>query len=1190
MSLLQEAYGAFNVALPFRPTERPLSIDQLKPYDYDSELAEILQLIAPETCQWILNHESIEWFSRQKTYTVMWMTGSLGSGKTFSSAYLVRSIREDNTVWNHCKPRIVLYTTCNTDDNNTAGTSLCVILHQLLIQVPDLIQSVDLKLFLASRPMNHYGIPRASSDAFKMWETAPDTIWRHICELIQHSDLARVYLVIDGLDNCDVASQKEIFKLLRDGPANMSVLVVSQPLEHIRVDVLWLRASTESHKVVDLDLVEDHINSDIDCVIDRLMTELPRGYSDQQTKLITDFLKAEKSGSFLPSVLIAEQLKLTASVDVHRVLSSASTSLDQLDRHYRKLIDMVPENVLRQGPKVLEAILFAGRPLTISELAHICHYQAKVDGHDSNESIPEAYPHLMHDLKLFGPIIRVRPQDFTVRFFHPSARKFLEERSAATPAFISPSSLAHMKLASLCLSKVIECSIKRFPAPWDDAVVSAAKLESLSKCEFLDYALEYWDYHVCEAFSPLATSANLEEIDEARSDRDHILELLTTMAALVIDESRLSFAIFFKNYRAAVFDNRISKAGPLGFYLRLGLESILDHALLRECLADYNEAESSDTRSYPLSVRRECIGLAALSGNLAVVKTTLAYFKEPPDSPAFGDISLYAGWAGNLKLIEFALKDHEIPTRDIARAALEAAGNSHFDCVKALSTNMTALRKRDASGLTVIHHVVLQSADRSETAIDPEVVGTLLSTLVGYGVSINTKDSFGSTVLHHICWSNSLCTVKLLESLRRLEVDFLIRNKAGQLPLHLGARKADPEAFQFLLSNTIRAMEHVPLIDRGPRDLHNANDSSTGEGELDDAPSSDDQALLRRSVETMSIVERDNRPFQSNGGLTPLHWAMARPCTIKMGGDADVIRTLLQCGFELTAVSSKSARTPLSDAQENPLMMHLLSLVYYRLDGVDHFHIAMAKTLYIFQACSVDLVWQMLGFDRHFGFLSQVNHNNNRKALEHRCIERALISFFILGETIMDDMRQRAVTEDIWNSPLEAMQRGEKLDYSDPKIVQFRQFQVLLKLSGMDREAYDGATVKDFDDFRKLDRACRQQSWSYLVQHIANMNGSFPTQNSGSYAISSTQGSRRSSDDRLMRQTIHPLMSCNLLGEWQRFLKSASFWFSYNDAFDYGAAVVCMALNSAFDLKKMCVNSTMQTKALTKLHGLLITK
>ncbi|KAG7284907.1 hypothetical protein NEMBOFW57_009522 [Staphylotrichum longicolle] len=91
-------------------------------------------------------------------------------------------------------------------------------------------------------------------------------------------------------------------------------------------------------------------------------------------------------------------------------------------------------------------------------------------------------------------------------------------------------------------------------------------------------------------------------------------------------------------------------------------------------------------------------------------------------------------------------------------------------------------------------------------------------------------------------------------------------------------------------------------------------------------------------------------------------------------------------------------RTLLSDAQENPVIKHLLSLVYYRLDGADHFQVATARALYVADASSVDSVWQALDFDRHFGFIFRYGSGDNGSMLaERECIKLALGAFFILA-------------------------------------------------------------------------------------------------------------------------------------------------------------------------------------------------
>jgi hypothetical protein len=119
----------------------------------------VLEEICPGTCPWILDHEKVRWWLGCRGYSVLWMTGSPGMGKTHLAAYMIDTLRNDDT-----NPYTVLYSLCSNRQNKTLSRLLCVALHQLLEQNPELdaVAALERLNSSQSKPKDTVGCPRRS--------------------------------------------------------------------------------------------------------------------------------------------------------------------------------------------------------------------------------------------------------------------------------------------------------------------------------------------------------------------------------------------------------------------------------------------------------------------------------------------------------------------------------------------------------------------------------------------------------------------------------------------------------------------------------------------------------------------------------------------------------------------------------------------------------------------------------------------------------------------------------------------------------------------------------------------------------------------------------------------------------------------------------------------------------------------
>ncbi|GFF93368.1 uncharacterized protein PAC_16641 [Aspergillus udagawae] len=1173
------ASPAISSVLPFRPPKNSqVLVDALKKYEYRNEFAAFRGGIHPGTCQWIDSHPSLRWWSNYTSdRSILWITGAPGLGKTYLAAYLVESLSRRLTG----APTTVLYSFCNGQVNKTLSQVLCVALHQLLDQNRQIMAETNFE----GTPLRSQTTSNNKS-ATKVWDTRADVLWRFFCDLVEESNLKRVYLIVDGLDDCVLGSQVEFFRLLRQMPSNLSVLVMSQPIELARIEASKWLANKPYYRYLELGNEETSINADIDSLIDSEIERVAelRGYSVQQRETAAMFLKSERSGIFLPVVLILAALDGSPAQELESVLDSTTVSLTGLKPLYEKLLSAIPNEMRERRSEILKNVLYTYRPLSVCELAFVCDYKSAMSHGDccrgmDEEKEPSSHRDLRSDLKLLGPILRVRRGDDAVYFIHSSARKYLEEYAmTGDPSFgtfVGSSALAHIQLATLCIKCLISNSGEQYPSCVEDNY--AGKLRALfQRHTLLGYAFSYWDYHARAAFMESADRNERPPHQTQKTDAER-LSFMRAIDCLVFvlnsqkdcDQiERARFYVYFEEQKGRKYSVMFDEVSPLQLYLQLGLDS-----LVQEKLESYQNQLSGLGRLAPFS--QAAVFWAVRSGNLETFQTILHSLEPHIDGPMYRDLLTVAASGGNPDLVRCIVSRRKTRHVEIARAALEAAAQPDYSVLRALSHDISAILAQDRNGMSVLHHLVLLATDTD--AYRTDVIQRAILFFKECGVSLNEQDAFENTILHHICWSNSLCEKSLVKALLDHNANPHLRNKAGSLPLHLAARKANFEAFEFLLSQT-------------------KFDSLSGNARLRSLPGTLDETISRESgsaspdqVAVISTTSRNDivrqmsqeqtESFRSRGGLTPLHWAMYRPCAAAFENDLEVLQLLLRWGFSLTAESSRTARSPLSIALDNPGISHILSLVYFRLDGANHMALSTANTIRVFSAAtSVDDVWRGLDFERRFGFLLTTTKSTLSTDEERSCIQRVLFVYFVLGSAIIGTLIPKLLTgTEVIDKISQRTENNEVWDYTDPDIVKFRQLQILLKL----QEA-DGATGKS-EEVLSLERSVKRARRLHLARLL-------PANTIGARGLSGAVPTPRVNPLHVMAQkTMHKMDRFILVEEWQDFLWRVFGKFVSRDAMDLSASMASLALLPHRGKRAGVSYGTDKVDALTRLERLLVT-
>lgn len=201
---------------------------------------------------------------------LLWLTGPPAAGKTSLTAHAVRSLIDRTRLGmkNNKVEEAVLYSFCDDKINSTSREILASIIHQFMWAYP------------TARSIGHQWhkdrrIDNQNSSSYGR-DTDISTLWRMLCETIdiccEEGHLARVFLNIDGVDQCSEQTSRELLRLFVVRSKNLWIMVSSQPSEHM---LSILKGSHDRgyqalrFKHMDVTKHSDDINADIDLVIRR---------------------------------------------------------------------------------------------------------------------------------------------------------------------------------------------------------------------------------------------------------------------------------------------------------------------------------------------------------------------------------------------------------------------------------------------------------------------------------------------------------------------------------------------------------------------------------------------------------------------------------------------------------------------------------------------------------------------------------------------------------------------------------------------------------------------------------------------------------------------------------------------------------------------------------------------------------
>ncbi|KAL7931999.1 hypothetical protein V8C35DRAFT_308211 [Trichoderma chlorosporum] len=434
---------------------------------------------APETCEWLLNHPRFLEWEESSCSSILWLQGSIGTGKSYLTSKVIDRYRFDN------KEKIehgegFAYFYCNRSDPVRRNSKS---IYQSYIR-----QLARINLYPAGIHKSIFALYRTAKEEQRGLSNGECKA--ALSELI--TSYPRTTLILDALDECEPEIRHELILdlrgLVRDANRQVKVYIASRREPDIE-------RSLGSENLVEIGTADN--KNDIEKYIEQEMRRLggswesvSQGVRDEVKRSITD----QSDGMFRWAYLQWEQLKkFKTDQSIVGRLGKMPKSLEQAYDEIYFQNDGFELVILQRAVKL---VLCAAEPLKNEELLCAIRLEVQKDS-EAETALVSSGPITQYTLESICSNLIVRDSQLEVwKFPHASAAEYFEGRHKDWAGN------AHEDVATLLISSLIDCfSTWKIPKvkPSYMQLLWATPLEEDDylnpRHPFQDYANKYWAWH-----------------------------------------------------------------------------------------------------------------------------------------------------------------------------------------------------------------------------------------------------------------------------------------------------------------------------------------------------------------------------------------------------------------------------------------------------------------------------------------------------------------------------------------------------------------------------------------------------------------------------------------------------------------------------------------------------------------------
>ncbi len=430
----------------------------------ENQLHRISDQRQPETCNWFLKDPQMRpWIEGDGGYTVLWMTGIPGSGKSILCSLLVENLQTQQHL-------STLYYFCG--HQSPSGDTCTIILRTLAIQL--LQQNLDVAS-LVHQAYLQKGSNRSGPAMKKL-----------LTQILPTSKVARI--VIDGVDEYDHATQQEVLKSLIEIQKSAShcckLLVSSRDEPQIQKSLAANTHLKLGEKTVEgLSLyIKDRIKS--------LQVHFP-GIDPALVNLAEQRLRSKAGGMFLWVRLVTDMLIYqTSELEIEHAIDQLPEGLDKAYGAIQSRIASLRPIQLRQRAfNILYWVCAARRPVSLHEVADGIVLHPGQIALNKRTRINNTSRDI---IEILAPLLE-RLNNGVLALVHFSAKEYFVHQHSGP--FIDVAK-AHLNIALSCVINLTSCLDL---VPQNTNGMSEMDLESrvVQGCYGLhSYGLEFWPEHM----------------------------------------------------------------------------------------------------------------------------------------------------------------------------------------------------------------------------------------------------------------------------------------------------------------------------------------------------------------------------------------------------------------------------------------------------------------------------------------------------------------------------------------------------------------------------------------------------------------------------------------------------------------------------------------------------------------------
>ncbi len=414
---------------------------------------------ADGTCEWLTQHPHYQEWLADANHPLLWISGGPGKGKTMLAIYITEVLQPVVDAADN----VLLYYFCSNRDKNrnSALTIMRGILHQWIDLHPHLAK--DIKNSFEGTETTKYTISSFVS------------LWRVFLTLFQQSTASQVVCVLDGLDECEKESLRQLLDavgnyLLKSGEKarpRLKLVILSRPQPAV------LESKLSHYQQIQLDASDTEISHDVERYIFAKVAELAseQNLSEEMVAKIQQTLLAGADGTFLWVGFVANELQ-----------GRSYSKIDEVLRHVPKGLGGIYQRLLQQiGDKealvpILQWVVLAARPLTLEELT--------VAAGIKTAGTLTAVQVTKNRLRFGGLLVKVEGD--VVNLVHESAKEFFQSDQVNIKGInmFHMSQDTHRTLIQTCLAHV------------ERGYGNPGRIHGMSGDDpFLSYASQYWPMH-----------------------------------------------------------------------------------------------------------------------------------------------------------------------------------------------------------------------------------------------------------------------------------------------------------------------------------------------------------------------------------------------------------------------------------------------------------------------------------------------------------------------------------------------------------------------------------------------------------------------------------------------------------------------------------------------------------------------